>query len=498
MKLLLSRTLLGDLPKPGEHPDEDALDEVIDTTMPSAASGGPTAKAAPSSRAVSVAASHAREHGRPDPTDLGAHQALLASVKVAISNAGLDEELDSAREQLKRNAHWIAFRRQHSAAQRRDDAAGDEEKKSDKDLLELAQLMELVDLDDDKRGDGDDGDNDSAPKRRRAPGGTVVLFEGGFRSDERRAQFERLSALLDDLRGRGLDEELYPNRLCPAHLRTREERATGTSPVDRPSTVPRPGSGILCLPAAIAGPSASSSVSTSASVASGSAASSSSTGITSAADLFRLSTLPMGTSLWTVTSAVAPMLMFKQLATEASVEAKDIEVAGCVSCLEVVSVKVDDLQQGRGWAHSCTGDRADLDVGDGRDNCWSIRVYIASDLHKFPALRQAVGNVVEEHSLADVLKSIKAGPLHAYADLIPPAYTPSDQDPPVLVLPNSSAAWLAFNAIALTHSLTPGAHAELESGRNPSVRAMSGIVGAVSKAGGTSTCSSVRTKSSWS
>lgn len=173
--------------------------------------------------AVSVAASHAREHGRPDPTDLGAHQALLASVKVAISNAGLDEELDSAREQLKRNAHWIAFRRQHSAAQRRDDAAGDEEKKSDKDLLELAQLMELVDLDDDKRGDGDDGDNDSAPKRRRAPGGTVVLFEGGFRSDERRAQFERLSALLDDLRGRGLDEELYPNRLCPAHLRTREE-----------------------------------------------------------------------------------------------------------------------------------------------------------------------------------------------------------------------------------------------------------------------------------
>lgn len=258
--------------------------------------------------------------------------------------------------------------------------------------------------------------------------------------------------------------------------------------------MPRPGSGILCLPAAIAGPSASSSVSTSASVASGSAASSSSTGITSAADLFRLSTLPMGTSLWTVTSAVAPMLMFKQLATEASVEAKDIEVAGCVSCLEVVSVKVDDLQQGRGWAHSCTGDRADLDVGDGRDNCWSIRVYIASDLHKFPALRQAVGNVVEEHSLADVLKSIKAGPLHAYADLIPPAYTPSDQDPPVLVLPNSSAAWLAFNAIALTHSLTPGAHAELESGRNPSVRAMSGIVGAVSKAGGTSTCSSVRTK----
>lgn len=543
MKLLLSRILLGDLPKPGEHPDEDELDEVIDTTMPfgglwwadcqgrpfitryggdnlallvPVGDGGrikydPTLESetvhllALSSKAaliaVSVAASHAREHGRPDPTDLGAHQALLASVKEAIANAGLDKELDSAREQLKQNAHWIVSRRQRSAAQRRDGAAGDDEKESDKDLLELSDLMELVDLDDDKRGDGDDSGNDSAPKRRCAPGGSVVLFEGGFRSDERRAQFEQLSALLDDLRGRGLDEELYPNRLCPAHLSSREEwllwflgpgvnleihasalkKSDGYKP--RRPTVDRAKAGKrnpLSALAAIAGPSASSSASTSTSVASGSATASSSTGITGPADLFRLSTLPKGTSLWTVTSAVAPM--FKQLATEASVEAKGIEVAGCVACLEVVTVKVDDLQQGRGWAHSCTGDRADLEVGDGRENCWSVRVYIASDLYKFPALRQAVGNVVEEHSLADVLKSIKAGPLNAYADLIPPAYTPSDQDPPVLVLPNSSAAWLAFNAIALTHSLTPGAHAELESGRNPSVRAMSGIVGAVSKA----------------
>lgn len=542
-RLILSGPLLGSLPVIGEWPGEDRLSRAIDTSFPfgglhwsdvqgrpvlsRCVAGGyailipvghggrvkydPTLESetvhllALSSKAaliaVSVAASHAREHGRPDPTDLGAHQALLASVKEAIANAGLDKELDSAREQLKRNAHWIVSRRQRSAAQRRDGAAGDEEKESDKDLLELSELMELVDLDDDKRGDGDDGDNDSAPKRRCAPGGSVVLFEGGSRSDERRAQFERLSALLDDLRGRGLDEALYPNRLCPAHLSSREEwllwflgpgvnleihasalkKSDGYKP--RRSTVDRAKAGKrnpLSALAAIAGPSASSSASTSTSVASGSATASSSTGITGPADLFRLSTLPKGTSLWTVTSAVAPT--FKQLATEASVEAKGIEVAGCVACLEVVTVKVDDLQQGRGWAHSCTGDRADLEVGDGRENCWSVRVYIASDLYKFPALRQAVGNVVEEHSLADVLKSIKAGPLNAYADLIPPAYTPSDQDPPVLVLPNSSAAWLAFNAIALTHSLTPGAHAELESGRNPSVRAMSGIVGAVSKA----------------
>lgn len=370
---------------------------------------------------------------------------------------------------------------------------------------------------DDKGDEGDVKDGNGTPQPKSAPGGTVVLFEGGRGSDERREQFDRLCALLDDLRARGLDDELYPNRLCPAHLKTtdawgswflqpgidREVHQSALKTSDghraRTPTTDRAKAGkrnALFALAAVAGPSASTSSSASpvppsgvtssslatvtASTSSTRPAASSSSSVSTPADLFRLSTLPRGTSLWTVTSAVAPT--FKQLGTEASATAKGIEVVGCISCREIITVKVDNLQQSQGWRHACSGEPADLEEGDGREGCWSTRVYTASDLFKFPALRHAVGNVLEERPLADVLQSIRNGPLCAFAELLPPTFIPSDRDPPVLVIPNSSPEWWAFNAIALSHSLTAGAHQELEGTRQPSVRAMAGIVSAVPKA----------------
>lgn len=158
-------------------------------------------------------------------------------------------------------------------------------------------------------------------------------------------------------------------------------------------------------------------------------------------------------------------------------------VVGCIRCLKIIAVKLDDREQGRGWLHDCPRARTDSTEGTGRDQCWEGRIHFASQLYRFPALLEQAATVVEAHPLVNVLETLRGGPLQAYGELIPPGFVPTDQSPHVLVVPDSSPEWIALNAVALAHSLTLGAHPDLDNARPPPVDALAAVVTAVSMAG---------------
>lgn len=209
-----------------------------------------------------------------------------------------------------------------------------------------------------------------------------------------------------------------------------------------------------------------SSVASSSSLSAAASASSSSYTSTSSSvpGVTRAYTAPKGKSLWKENGEPSDIIL--QLATETSVTAKGADIAGCMTCRELVVVKLDDRALARCSRHACSGDPEALSDGDGRKGCWSESVYFASLVYQYPAIRDQVRDI-EAHSLADVLQRIERdqGVVGRYAALVPPGFVAKADDPPVLVARDSSAAWIALNAVALANSLTPGHHATVENSR---------------------------------
>lgn len=198
-RLLLAGPFHGDLPMPGEYPDDEALASVADASLPfgglpwaechgrpfiTRCGPGKYAILVPVGHggrvkydpvvetevvrllalsnkaalvAVSVAMQHAHDHGRPDPADLPAWQHLLALIKEEIACSGLKARLRAAREELASVDSWVRSRRRSSAARRRRGAGGDGD--------DSAHVLDKLDDDNsfDEFGDvGDFGDFDNS------------------------------------------------------------------------------------------------------------------------------------------------------------------------------------------------------------------------------------------------------------------------------------------------------------------------------------------------
>lgn len=181
----------------------------------------------------------------------------------------------------------------------------------------------------------------------------------------------------------------------------------------------------------------------------------------------------------------------EQLATEASLDVKGIQVAGCVVCREAVVVEFDRRSLYHNWGHFCNEKPPGQVKGvEYREGCWVSRLFFASECYRFPALQDEVDDAVEYHDLEDVLETVfdESSPLNWLAELVPPGFVVPSDAPPVMVAKDSTAEWLALNGVALANRLTPGAFSELEETRTDNKGSSKAIAKAVrtARANGTS------------
>lgn len=544
-RLLLAGPFLGDLPVPGAWPTEEELGAVVDATLPfgglpwSMCQGRPfiarcgigkfcllvpvghggRVKYDPvlesevvrllvlSNKAalltVSVACSYAREHGRPEPGDLGQWQDLLNLVKAKLHSTGLDSALEEAQQELRDKGRWIWSRRQRSARQRRagehgSDGAGQDAVPSENDVdfddLDIGD-MDHLDFADPEPDAEDDKVTSARPRVRT---GTVLHYKGPKRDTERKIQFNHLATWLDDFRSRGIDEEILPNVLCPPWITNRDEwrrdflesaygvpirvsignRSQGTR---RRATTNRAKAGKLTMTSALASASASAASSTPAASSSSTPAAASSMTPT---ELGLAVVAPTNSKTWQCIADTRGMV--QQLATEASIDDKGLQVAGCVDCHEGVVIKIDRRLLYYDWCHFCGGERpsGDIKAVEYRASCWTAPLFFASDIFRFPALQAQVGDAVDYHDLANVLERIKdrSSAVNWMADLVPPGFVVPADAPKVMVAKRSSEEWIAFNGVALANRLTLGAFPEVENSRTDTKAASRAITTAVGRA----------------
>lgn len=182
-------------------------------------------------QAVSVAMAYVHEHGRPGPNDLAQWTKLVDLIKVDLAATGLEGEIQDSQSQLRELGGWVWSRRQASARRRRSRGTTGAPGAVEKPPVEVDDF----DFDDLDTGDQDhldvadvDADADAKPANRKAVmpklrTGTAVRFVGSIKDTPRQRQFDHLAAWLDDLRVRGVDEEMFPNTLCPPTAKTRDE-----------------------------------------------------------------------------------------------------------------------------------------------------------------------------------------------------------------------------------------------------------------------------------
>lgn len=238
--------------------------------------------------------------------------------------------------------------------------------------------------------------------------GTAVRFVGSIKDTPGQRQFDQLAAWLDDLRARGVDEQVFPNTLCPPTARTRDEwreaflngrpdqrvrrsmarRSKGT-PEERSKVTGRAKAEKPTLATAIA-------------------AAPTSDALTAALtpDVLGLSSIiPPESGRWRANVDPRPRLV--QLGTEVSLDARGIKIAGCVVCLEVVVVELDRRSQHTDWAHFCAGKPAGRNKGVGhRQGCREQRLFLASEVHRLPALEEQLGPAVAYVRLGEILEAI--------------------------------------------------------------------------------------------
>lgn len=275
----------------------------------------------------------------------------------------------------------------------------------------------------DRNLDGNDQDNvddaDPEPATSSLRTGTITRYQGPKNGTVRRQQFDHLASWLDDLRARGLDEDVFPNTLCPPTATTRDawrrdflnaqvgldirrsigSRAKGGDATRR-ATQNRAKAAKPTMVSAIAAASLS----------------------VSPRDLGLSSVVPRDKKRWQAVADASERL--QQLASESSIDAKGLQIAGCIDCREVVVLELDRRTLHTDWAHFCDGKNPRRVKGvEHRARCWESRLFFACETFRFPALQEQVGRKVVYLRLTDVLDCINdpRDRLHVWSPLVPPS-----------------------------------------------------------------------------